>query len=210
MMEKKRIIFDIDYTLLEPNYHREKAFFRQVTPHSGEYFFTHMGDILKDYESRYSFYNKDQLLWHLNQYSNVPLPPYFIEDWFQFNTDLDPQPMEEAKRVLAYLQEKEYEIVALTNWFKEPQEEKLRVVGIRSYFDEIYGGDTFLKPNPESYRVAMGKHKAEDCCIVGDDYLNDIQGAAFVGLDGIYLERKEEPKCSAPKIKRLGELKKYL
>ena len=46
----KRIVFDIDYTLLIPNYYRETEFFEEVVPNHGEYLTQNIMQILTEYE----------------------------------------------------------------------------------------------------------------------------------------------------------------
>ena len=43
----KRIIFDIDYTLLVPNYYREKEFFSRILSSENAFFINNMYLILK-------------------------------------------------------------------------------------------------------------------------------------------------------------------
>lgn len=209
-MDKKRIIFSVDGTLVQTHREPLQEFLEQEAQGSGEYFKNHFPDILADYETRFSVYNKDQLLWHLNRYSKQKLTPRFLEDLFLFNAKVEPQPTEEIKATLEYLKKKKYELVILTNWFKTPQEEKLRALGIRQYFPEVYSGEDFLKPNPESYHLAMGKHSVKECYIVGNNYELDIKGAAYVGLEGIYLDPTDQHDYKGPKIKKISELTRYL
>ena len=46
----KRIIFDIDYTLLVPNYYREKEFFSRILSSENAFFINNMYLILKKCE----------------------------------------------------------------------------------------------------------------------------------------------------------------
>ena len=81
-MDKKRIIFSVDGTLVQTHREPLQEFLEQEAQGSGEYFKNHFPDILADYETRFSVYNKDQLLWHLNRYSKQKLTPRFLEDLF--------------------------------------------------------------------------------------------------------------------------------
>ena len=204
----KRIIFDIDYTLLIPNYYREREFFSKVVPKENDYFINHMYEILTNYERKYKKYDRHLLLKHLNQYLNSPLDSSFIDKWFKFNIELDAQDVSEAKDVLNYLSK--YELVTLSNWFKEPQMEKLNKLGLLKYFQEFYGGDDFIKPYKESFLNACGNRKPSECIMIGDNLEADIIGAINAGLNAIHYTRDQDQIREFQKVKRLSELKKIL
>lgn len=205
----QRVIFDIDYTLLIPNYDKEKEFFRDCFPKVGLYFSNHIGEILKEYEHTHLKYNKQELLHHLNQYSQVELDEMFLNQWFKFNVQLEKQNVDEARNLLEYLIGQNLDIVALSNWFTKAQKEKLRRVGLIDYFDEIYGGDICLKPHSIAYKTAIGKHYPEECLMIGDSLLEDVIAPARMGLHTIHYT-KEEQSHEYIKVKKLSEVKKYL
>lgn len=205
----KRIIFDIDYTLLKPNYDKEPDFLKRYVPSDNEYFIYHMYEILKQYELDFKRYNKKHLLKYINQFSKVKLDESFLESWLEFNTHLEEQDISESEEILDYLSMK-YEIVALTNWFREIQIKKLLQVDLLKYMKEVYAGDQYLKPYPESYLMAIGKHKPEECIMIGDNLEVDVIGAIDSGLHAIHYTRGREVTHSYQKVKTLRDLKNYL
>ena len=203
----KRVIFDIDNTLLEPNYSQMPIFLKK---YSTDYnFINGMHSILSEYEKSFKRYTKKDLLDHLNQYTNSPLNEEFLTNLFEYNKSLPEQDMEEVDDVLTYLKQK-YELVVLSNWFKDVQISKLKKLDILKYFDEIYAGDEFLKPYPESYAWAIGNHRPEECIMIGDSLEMDVIGPIKNGLQAIYYTNGKDETHKYPQIKKLSDLKKIL
>lgn len=204
----KRIIFDIDYTLLIPNYGREKEFLANQVPKENVYFINHMYDILSEYEKNNKKYDKKDLLLFLNKYVNIKLEEDFLNQWFLFNIDLIKQDTTEVRETLDYLSK--YELVTLSNWFNKPQIKKLQKLGLENYFDEFYGGDQALKPNRESYLMACGENLPSECVMVGDNLENDVIGAINVGLKAIHYTNNQDYNHDYVKVKRFRDLKNIL
>lgn len=204
----KRVIFDIDYTLLIPNYYRETEFFEETVPNHGEYLTKNILKILTEYENIYRQYDKNIFINHLNKYLSYEIGYDFIEKWFKFNAQLDNQDTTATKETLEYLKKKKLELVVLSNWFTKPQKEKLKRVGLISYFDQIYGGDYYLKPYEASFLLASHPHKLEECVMIGDNIKVDVEGAINTGMNAIYYTLGEEKEYSKNKIKNIKELKK--
>ncbi len=206
----KRIIFDIDYTLLKPNYNREPDFFLRYVSEDNDYFVHHMYEILKEYEETHVKYELSAILKHLNKYSgDIRLDQKFFNEWVEFSTELDEQDISISYDVLSYLSSK-YEIVALSNWVKKSSTKKLEKFDLLKHFSEIYGGDDYLKPYSESYQLAIGNYKPEECLMIGDNLTNDVIGAINAGLHAIHYTNGKEVEHEYPKIKCLSELKKLL
>ncbi len=203
----KRIIFDVDYTLLNPNYENELEFFKNYE--MTEHFMNNIGKVLGEFENNHLKYNKSELLSYLNQFSSLHLDETFLYNWFNFNIRLQEQDVSDAKELLEYCRKNKIEIVALTNWFTEVQKKKLETVGLLKYFDEVYGGDIFLKPNPESYLHAIGCHKPEECIMVGDTLEVDVSAPSLLGINAIHFT-KDDVGHEFTKVKKLTEIKKYL
>ena len=92
----------------------------------------------------------------------------FIRTYMEISiTESVPKIIEKEKiETIQYLSEK-YELVALTNWFTWSQEERLKQIGIGKYFKQIYGAEDFdKKPSKESYEIAIGNNKKEECIII--------------------------------------------
>ncbi len=203
----KRIIFDIDYTLLVPNYSHEVEFFKNY--YMSDYFMNNIGKVLEEYENSHLRYEVYDFLNYLNKFSKSNLDKEFLYNWFCFNTMLKKQDVSDSKELLEYCKNKKIEIVALTNWFTEVQKKKLEKVGLSHYFDNIYGGDVYLKPHLESYLNAIGNNQPSDCIMVGDNLLVDVMVPSQLGINTIhYTQDKCEHEFT--KVKKLTEIKKYL
>ena len=96
----KRIIFDVDYTLLKPNYDQEVTFLKKYVPEDNEYFLYHMHDILTQYELKFKRYEKSELLNHINQFSKTNLDEKFLEQWFQFSSNIHEQDVSDSIEIL--------------------------------------------------------------------------------------------------------------
>lgn len=204
----KRIIFDIDYTLLIPNYDKEDRFFEKVVPNHWQYLTQNILNILTEYERTHKQYNKKKFIKHLNNHLYHKVGYDFMEKWFRFNAQLDNQDTTDTKETLKYLKMKKLELVVLSNWFTIPQKEKLKRVGLLPYFDKVYGGDYYLKPYEESFLLASSPHKLEECVMIGDNIKVDVEGAINAGMNAIYYTLGEEKEYSKNKIKSIKELTK--
>lgn len=206
----KRIIFDIDYTILIPNYRKEYLFLQNYVKADNTYFIRHMHEILKEYETLYPKYEVVKLLKHLNKYSDgVILDEGFLEAWANFSVELEKQDVTITHEVLSYLNSK-YELVALSNWFRKVQIGKLERLDLLKYFIDVYGGDDYLKPNLESFHMAIERHRPEECIMIGDNLDADIKGALNAGLQAIHYTNGREVEHGYQKVKYLSELKKIL
>jgi len=206
----KRVIFDIDYTLLKPNYNREYEFLEKYVSKENDYFIHHMYEILKEYEDTNVKYDLNTILKHLNKYSgDYLLDESFFNDWVIFSTELDEQDTSIVHDVLSYLSD-EYELVALSNWIRKASIKKLEKFDLLKYFTEVYGGDDCLKPNPGSYKMAIGNHKPDECIMIGDNLNTDVIGALNAGLHAVHYTNGKTVEHEYQKINCLSELKKLL
>lgn len=67
-------------------------------------------------------------------------------------------------------------------------------VGLGSLIDQVYSSAVtgYEKPNPESYRIALGGNPPGECFMIGDNVDADVLGAEIVGLPAI-LVRNPSP-----------------
>jgi len=206
----KRVIFDIDCTLIKPNYENEGSFFQKYVSKNNDYFIHHMYEILTEYEQNNFRYEIDSLLEHLNKYSGgVLLDEKFYDDWLAFIMDIEEQDVSIVHDVLSYLTTK-YELVALSNGFRVTQTENLRKLDLLKYFVEIYGGEDCIKPRIESYYMAIGSHRPDECVMIGDSLSSDVIGAINAGLHAIHYTNGKDVEHNYPKVKCLSELKDLL
>ena len=98
-----------------------------------------------------------------------------------------------AIELLEYLYSK-YNLYILSNGFKELQEHKMQTAGLRKYFKRIVLSDDIgiNKPNPELFIHALqvANSTTEESIMIGDMFDTDIAGAAGVGMDQIFYNRK--------------------
>ena len=58
-------------------------------------------------------------------------------------------------------------------------------MGLYDYFVEVYGGDEFLKPNPNSYLNVCDD--VSECVMIGDNYHKDFLGPKNIGWEQYYM-----------------------
>ena len=146
----------------------------------------------------------------MKKYSNLNLSDDFIEIWIQELSKCVPEKLDsEIIKTLNYLYKK-YDLVVLTNWFKESQVNRMIKVNIKKYFKEIYTPEKFLnKPNKEAFIIAS-ENKIDECIMVGDDINTDIKGALSVGMKAIYLNKDGKKADNCINIKNIVELMEIL
>ena len=167
----KRVIFDLDDTLIP----WDNNYFKDFIPIMIEYgVIDSKEDILKfvkainDYEKFNNRYDDKIFIEYMNEMLNKNI-----------------------LETLEYLKSK-YELVVLTNFFEELQIKRLENYGIKNYFVNIIGGNKYIKPHKQSYLIACGHVNPSECVMIGDNYINDVEGAIQNGLQAIYLNLKND------------------
>ena len=207
-MEKKRFIFDIDGTLIVPDWKYEEDYFSSVLSNSDyELFFPQIASLLELYEKSYPRYNVGDLSRFLTSKSGVLITPEIIDGWNDALGKTRPVIIDGVVDTLEYLKSKDKKIVALTNWFLEPQISRLNSSELLSYFDNVYGGELGIKPSIESYMNAIGEDDIETCIMIGDSLDFDVYGAMSIGLDSIFYNPKNK-EYDKEKVKSIGSMKK--
>lgn len=123
--------------------------------------------------------------------------------------------MPNAIELLDYLQLK-YPLTIISNGFVEVQYKKMKSSNIEHYFNHVVLSEAAnaLKPDRKIFDYAMELNgaTADECIMIGDNYLADIIGAQNAGIDQVYFNGKEvnEHKKATYKIKNLLELKAIL
>lgn len=196
----KRLIFDVDNTLIdwEDDYWDSlELVFRDLGIQSNENLKNTIITAIDNYEKSNIYYSKQKMLQCINDKLEEKLPYDFIELCLKyFEKCISKNVDKEIINTLEYLSNK-YEIVVLTNWFKEEQVERLKNAGMLKYIKEVYAPETFkTKPHPESYITAIDEHNPDECIMIGDNIITDINGALNAGLKAIYYDKtaKEEKK----------------
>ncbi len=181
----KRIIFDIDGTLIKG------VNFKQYVSNALKQY--GIDDIeqtskfianIKTYEEKYSSYNRALYLAHFSNVLGVKLNSDFLEIFFNELKNAVPKDSSKVKDMLDSLTD--YELVLLSNYFEESQRNRLTTMGINDYFTEYYG-EKIIKPNIEVYNQVKGIYIPQECIIVGDDKMLDIEIPQSLGFKTIYV-----------------------
>lgn len=184
----KRVIFDIDDTLIPWKYSKEvdNVLNDLGIKHTEED--THnIIKALEEYENEYYMFDKKLMIQYINKYTKKQYPETFIYTIIDRWAECVPSEIDSSiQDTLKYLNKK-YEIVALTDWFVEPQSKRLEKVGILKYFSNIYGAEkTKRKPFKDAFTQAIKTNKLEECIMIGNSIERDIKGALNAGLQAIW------------------------
>ena len=191
----KRVIFDIDNTLIpwKKEYYSEiKKVLKELNIDYTEKDYENILEAFKEYENIYYTFDKKLMLKYINDYTNKEYPEEFIykviEKWANCVPEkIDPNII----KLLEYLKSK-YELVILTDWYKDQQMKRLEKVKILKYFSDIYSAEnTRRKPFKEAFIQAIGDNKPSECVMIGDNFERDIKGALNAGLQAIYYAPNE-------------------
>lgn len=210
----KRVIFDLDDTLIP----WDNSYFKDFMPVMFEYgVIDSKEDILKfvkainDYEKFNNRYDDKIFIEYMNEMLNKNISEEFYNKLNAYFQTCVPKEIDKnILDVLEYLKDK-YELVILTNFFEELQIIRLENYGIKNYFIDIIGGNKYIKPHKQSYLMACGDVNPSECVMIGDNYINDVEGAIKNGLQAIYLNLKNDKvDKEVTSISNLIELKNML
>ena len=183
----KRFIFDLDGTLLHCDFTKEREYFRSALPkEDAEKFIDKFIYHLYDYEEEYLQYEIKNLSRYLSEKMGFSISEEFIEDWIEANTTCTDTLYDETKDILEYLKNKKYSLVVLTNWFYKTQSARLYNKDILKYFDNVFTGEIYTKPNKESYLNAIGDYNANECVMIGDNIKKDVLMPQSLGITSFY------------------------
>lgn len=191
MKDYKKYIFDLDYTLLIPDWSKEDDFFRARIPlEEQEEFFKQKQDILNKYELEFPKYDFKTLSEYFKSYG-FTVSEETIKGWMIYNGEtIKDEVVDGVIELFKYLKENGKEIVILTSWFSGTQIPRLKRAGLYDYIDKIVAGEDAMKPDLESFELAIGDTDKEDCIMVGDSIKSDKAGAENAGID-CYIVDKE-------------------
>lgn len=112
-----------------------------------------------------------------------------MQDSFMQICSAKPSLVAGAQKVLDRFKSK-YDFHILSNGFDEIQFLKLKAAGVEHYFDKVItsGRAGFRKPEPEIFEFTLNEigAKPEECVMIGDNPLSDIEGAHRYGIDQVY------------------------
>lgn len=184
MKNYKKYIFDIDYTILIPDWSKEDDYFKLNIPlEEQEEFFKQKQDILNKYEHEFPKYDTKTLSDYFKKYG-FTVTEDVINGWMLYNGEtIVDEVVEGTLELFKYLKENGKEIVILTSWFSGTQIPRLKRAGLLEYIDKIVAGENAMKPDLESFKLAIGETEKEDCIMIGDSIKSDKVGADNIGID---------------------------
>ena len=195
MKDYKKYIFDLDYTLLIPDWSKEDDYFKENIPmEEQEEFFKHKQDILNKYEYESPKYEVKTLSEAFKK-NGFTVSEEVITGWMKHNGEtIKDEIVDGVVDLLNYLKENDKEIVLLTSWFSGTQIPRLKRTGLYNYFDKIVAGDDAMKPDLESFLLAIGNTNKEDCIMIGDSVKSDKVGAENAGIDCYIVDKEHSIK----------------
>ena len=208
----KRIIFDVDNTLIP--WHNEYidsygyALDELGVSHTSQDVID-IDDAIDKYEKYYNIYDRKKMNDFIKERVNIDLPDKFTDYAIKY---LGKCYKEEDKSILNILEKlsKKYELVVLTNWFRENQEARMKALGIDKYLvDMVFTDEVVNKPNKEAFLKACGDKDPSECLMVGDNYEIDIKGAENAGIKAILIDPDNKYEYK-DKIKNINELEELL
>lgn len=206
----KRIIFDIDNTLINTPKNLEEGYQSVLDKYNINKKAKDLYNAIGVYETcgEYKKYEKSEMLKKINECLNLNLDNNFFDEYLTMYDNLETKLENGVRETLEYLSKK-YELVCLSNWYTESQENRLRKLDILKYFKEIYGIDkVVMKPFKDSFLSACGKYKTSECIMVGDNLNVDIKVPYELGMGVYHLNKNGKTKY--PTIKNISDLKELL
>lgn len=195
MKDYRKYIFDLDYTILIPDWSKEDDYLKKQIPlEEQEEFFKQKQDILNKYESEFPKYDLKSLSDYFKSYG-FSLSEESIYGWMIHNGEtIKDELVDGVVDLFEYLKANDKEIIILTNWFSGTQIPRLKRTGLISYIDKIIAGENAMKPTLESFNLAIGNTKKEDCIMIGDSIKSDKVGAINAGIDYYIIDKEHTIK----------------
>ena len=209
-MEKKRFIFDLDYTLMVGDRDAEISYFRDVFRSDGDVFLENMIEYLHEYEKTYSRYDVEMLSKFMTNKSRLDFNEDVVKGWIEAYGNCNNTIEEGVLETLEFLKNNDASTAVLTNWFRKSQEMRLRNSGLLEFIDDIYAGDTILKPRKDAYLRARDRFKSTECVFIGDNLDKDYIGPRSCNMASILYDKDDRYSDNIIKVKRIDEIKKAL
>ena len=208
-MKKNRIVFDLDRTLLTADFTNLMNYFSGLYGEEGINFYADMErEYLDEYERIFDRYNKNDLSKFLTSRSGLEFTPSMVDDWNEIVSTIPDKLEEGVIPMLERLSYQDKSLVVLTNWFREPQINRLKRSQIYEYFDEIVSGEEYLKPHKDAYMAARGGYSSDSVVFIGDNLEKDYIAPRACGMDSILYDTNGLHHQNIVKIKKMSELKR--
>lgn len=191
MKDYKKYIFDIDYTILIPDWSKEDDYFKKhILENEQEEFFKNKQSILNKYEQEFPRYNTKTLSDYFKSYG-FTVSEDTINGWMIYNGEtIKDEVVDGVVDLFKYLKENNKEIVILTSWFSGTQIPRLKRAGLFNYIDKIVAGEDAMKPGLESFELAIDDTNKKDCIMIGDSIRSDKVGADNALIDSYIVDKE--------------------
>ena len=185
----------MDYTLLIPDWSKEDEFLRMSIPlEEQEEFFKQKQVILNKYELEFPKYDFKTLSEFFKSYG-FTVSEDTISGWMIHNGETIKDVVADGViELFDYLKANGKDIVILTSWFSGTQIPRLKRAKLYDYIDKIVAGEDAMKPDLESFELAIGDTNKEDCIMIGDSIKSDKVGAENAGIDCYIVDKEHSMK----------------
>ena len=206
MKNYKKYIFDLDYTLLIPDWSMEDEFLRKCIPlEEQEEFFKQKQSILNRYELEFPKYDFKTLSDFFKSHG-FSVSEETINGWMIHNGEtIKDQVVDGVIELFDYLKSNNKKIVILTSWFSGTQMPRLIRTGLYAYIDRVVAGEDAMKPDLESFEIAIGDTDREDCIMIGDSIKSDKAGANNAGIDCYIVDEEHSIRSLLEMIRKENE-----
>lgn len=209
-IEKERYIFDLDGTLWKLDFSEEDNFFKSVLSLNDYLKFAELKrDLIYKYENTFDKLDISLLSTFFTKESGVNITEKIVQDWVDFNCNISTNLFDDTIELLEYLKSKDKSLTVKTNSFLKAQCSRMKNTKIFNYFDDIYAGDTYLKPNPNSYIEAANNYSIDKCVMIGDNLEYDVLAPRRLGMDSVYYNPQisEDEVSIENTVKSLSKIK---
>ena len=207
----KRIIFDLDFTLLIWKDEYVLNIKRVLEKYHIDSDYKEIDEQIDAQEVIHDNLSKEQLLLDINAKIKEPVSMDILNEILENQKELSDVDVELID-LLKYLSSK-YELVVFTNYFTDIQQARLEHAKLMPYIKEVIGGDMIekFKPHESGFIKAMGPYTAAECLMVGDSVRCDINGAKEVGMKSILVDcRHKYADYDGWKVESIYDLKEML
>ena len=184
----KKIIFDIDNTILDTykdciETYEEYIYDNQLNIKAQDIY-----DMFEEYEVSNGNYLKDDLIKFISNKYGISYKEDELNNLLYLYSNHSTLINVNTINILQYLSSK-YDVVALTNWYKDIQYKRLENVGVGKYFIKVYGIEDGKKPDVKAFKNAIGNNLYSECVMIGDSLNSDINVAKELGMKTIYYNK---------------------
>ena len=198
----KRIIFDVDNTLLDTYNDCISAYKLFVNKYRLAFSAEDLYNAFGEYEKTGNYEKQDVCLF-ISERLKVTFDTRYFDELMEVYSNSSTLLESDAFETLKYLSDK-YELVIVSNWYRECHKNRLEKVGIAKYFSKFYGVEDGIKPSEELFKLVAEDYST--CAIVGDSITSDIEIPKKLGMKTV-LYNREFKGSSLDEISSLKDLK---